>query len=87
MAISETTLKDTILFLIEEQNKKGGVNGKPIRHLKLDDGYDPKKAVAALEGLVERGERPLHRRDRGGDRQRHDRGGHQENAHTFGRPF
>jgi hypothetical protein len=28
MAISETTLKDTILFLIDEQNKKGGVLGK-----------------------------------------------------------
>ena len=27
MAISETTLKDTMLFLIDEQNKKGGVNG------------------------------------------------------------
>src|ERR1700675_1753051 len=30
MAISETTLKDTILFLIDEQNKKGGVLGKKI---------------------------------------------------------
>jgi len=28
MAISETTLKDTILFLIDEQNKKGGVLGQ-----------------------------------------------------------
>ena len=28
MAISETTLKDTMLFLIEEQNKKGGLLGK-----------------------------------------------------------
>jgi urea transport system substrate-binding protein len=28
MAISETTLKDTVLMLIEEQNKKGGVLGK-----------------------------------------------------------
>ena len=27
MAISETTLKDTVLFLIDEQNKKGGVLG------------------------------------------------------------
>ena len=27
MAISETTLKDTVLMLIEEQNKKGGVMG------------------------------------------------------------
>src|SRR5271154_3459246 len=30
MAISETTLKDTILFLIDEQNKKGGVLGKKL---------------------------------------------------------
>ena len=28
MAISETTLKDTMLMLIEEQNKKGGLLGK-----------------------------------------------------------
>src|SRR3989442_8574581 len=30
MAISETTLKDTILFLIDEQNKKGGRPGKDL---------------------------------------------------------
>src|SRR5260221_9955614 len=30
MAISETTLKDTILFLVDEQNKKGGVLGKKL---------------------------------------------------------
>ena len=28
MAISETTLKDTVLMLIDEQNKKGGILGK-----------------------------------------------------------
>ena len=28
MAISETTLKDVMLMLIDEQNKKGGVLGK-----------------------------------------------------------
>src|SRR5215831_14767899 len=28
MAISETTLKDVMLMLIEEQNKKGGILGK-----------------------------------------------------------
>ena len=28
MAISETTLKDTVLMLVEEQNKKGGLLGK-----------------------------------------------------------
>src|ERR1700721_2061429 len=30
MAISETTLKDTVLFMIDEQNKKGGVLGKKL---------------------------------------------------------
>src|SRR5215467_2722761 len=30
MAISETTLKDTILMLIEQQNKKGGLLGKKL---------------------------------------------------------
>src|SRR5688500_11978806 len=30
MAISESTLKDTVLFLIDEQNKKGGVLGKEL---------------------------------------------------------
>src|SRR6476619_2168621 len=30
MAISETTLKDTVLFLIDEQNKKGGVLGMKL---------------------------------------------------------
>src|SRR3954449_13364478 len=30
MAISETTLKDTVLFLIDGQNKKGGVLGKKL---------------------------------------------------------
>ena len=33
MAISETTLKDTMLFLIDEQNKKGGVLGKKLEAL------------------------------------------------------
>ena len=30
MAISETTLKDTMLMLIEQQNTKGGLLGKQI---------------------------------------------------------
>ncbi|MEN0119645.1 MAG: transporter substrate-binding protein, partial [Agrobacterium cavarae] len=30
MAISETTLKDAMLMLIDEQNKKGGVLGKKL---------------------------------------------------------
>src|SRR3977135_2341135 len=36
MAISETTLKDTMLFLIAEQNKKGGVMGKKLEAVVVD---------------------------------------------------
>jgi urea transport system substrate-binding protein len=36
MAISETTLKDTVLMLIEEQNKKGGVMGKKLEAVVVD---------------------------------------------------
>ncbi|NOY73565.1 MAG: urea ABC transporter substrate-binding protein [Gammaproteobacteria bacterium] len=36
MAISETTLKDTMLMLIEGQNKKGGVLGKKLEAVVVD---------------------------------------------------
>lgn len=36
MAISETTLKDTILMLVDEQNKKGGLLGKQIEAVVVD---------------------------------------------------
>src|ERR1700690_328755 len=36
MAISETTLKDTVLFMIDEQNKKGGVLGKKLEAVVVD---------------------------------------------------
>ena len=36
MAISETTLKDVMLMLVEEQNKKGGVLGRPIEAVVVD---------------------------------------------------
>ena len=36
MAISETTLKDTVLMMIEEQNKKGGVLGKKLEPVVVD---------------------------------------------------
>ncbi len=36
MAISETTLKDTILVLVDEQNKKGGLLGKEIEAVVVD---------------------------------------------------
>ncbi len=36
MAISETTLKDTVLMMIEEQNKKGGLLGKQLEPVVVD---------------------------------------------------
>ncbi len=36
MAISETTLKDTVLMLVEEQNKKGGLLGKELEAVVVD---------------------------------------------------
>lgn len=36
MAISETTLKDTVQMLVDEQNKKGGVLGKKIEAVFVD---------------------------------------------------
>ena len=36
MAISETTLKDTVLMLVDEQNKKGGVLGKKLEAVVVD---------------------------------------------------
>ncbi|MGH3642630.1 MAG: urea ABC transporter substrate-binding protein [Mycobacterium sp.] len=36
MAISETTLKDTVLMLVAEQNKKGGLLGRPLEAVVVD---------------------------------------------------
>jgi urea transport system substrate-binding protein len=36
MAISETTLKDTVLMLVDEQNKKGGLLGKKLEAVVVD---------------------------------------------------
>lgn len=36
MAISETTLKDTVLMMVDEQNKKGGIMGKELEAVVVD---------------------------------------------------
>ena len=36
MAISETTLKDTVLMMVEEQNAKGGLLGKKLEAVVVD---------------------------------------------------
>ena len=40
MAISETTLKDTVLMLIEKQNKAGGLLGKKLEAVVVDPASD-----------------------------------------------
>jgi urea transport system substrate-binding protein len=40
MAISETTLKDVMLMLVEEQNKKGGLLGKKLEAVVVDPASD-----------------------------------------------
>lgn len=40
MAISETTLKDTVLMLVEEQNARGGVLGRPLQAVVVDPASD-----------------------------------------------
>src|SRR3954453_21367992 len=53
MAISETTLKDTVLMLIAEQNKKGGLLGKKLQAVVVDPASDwplfAEKAAQLLE--------------------------------------
>src|SRR5688572_21406936 len=40
MAISETTLKDTILMMVEEQNRKGGLLGRKLQAVVVDPASD-----------------------------------------------
>jgi len=53
MAISETTLKDTVLMMIDAQNKKGGVLGKKLQAVVVDPASDwplfAEKAAQLLE--------------------------------------
>src|SRR6202789_1732086 len=53
MAISETTLKDTVLMMIDAQNKKGGLMGKKLQAVVVDPASDwplfAEKAAQLLE--------------------------------------
>ena len=53
MAISETTLKDTMLMLIDKQNAKGGINGEKLVPVVVDPASDwPLFAEKARELLT-----------------------------------
>ena len=52
MAISETTLKDTILMMIDAQNKKGGLLGRKLQAVVVDPASDwPRFAEKAAQLL------------------------------------
>ncbi|WP_299841191.1 urea ABC transporter substrate-binding protein [uncultured Paracoccus sp.] len=56
MAISETTLKDTVLMLVEQQNAKGGLLGKQIEAVVVDPASDwPLFAEKARELISDQG--------------------------------
>ncbi|MDB5553189.1 MAG: periplasmic binding domain protein, partial [Rhizobium sp.] len=54
MAISETTLKDAMLMLVEEQNKKGGVLGKKIEAVVVDPASDWPLFAEKARDLIEK---------------------------------
>ena len=56
MAISETTLKDTILMLVEDQNKKGGVLGKQLEAVVVDPASNWPLFAEKARGLIEKDE-------------------------------
>src|SRR5580700_1032283 len=54
MAISETTLKDTILMMIDEQNKKGGLLGKKLEPVVVDPASDWPLFAEKAQELLEK---------------------------------
>ena len=53
MAISETTLKDVMLMLVEQQNEKGGLLGKQIEPVVVDIASDWPLAAEKARELIE----------------------------------
>jgi urea transport system substrate-binding protein len=54
MAISETSLKDTVLMMIDEQNKKGGLLGKKLEAVVVDPASDWPLFAEKARQLLER---------------------------------
>jgi len=53
MAISETTLKDTVLMMVEEQNKAGGLLGKELEAVVVDPASDWPLFAEKMRELIE----------------------------------
>jgi len=48
-----TGMKAGLEAAFEEANRKGGVHGRKIRLLSVDDGYEPSKSIAATRKLID----------------------------------
>ena len=48
-----TGMKAGLTAAFEEVNKKGGVHGRKLKLISVDDGYEPSKSIAATKKLIE----------------------------------
>ena len=48
-----TGMKAGLTAAFEEINKKGGVHGRKLKLVSVDDGYEPEKSIAATKKLIE----------------------------------
>jgi branched-chain amino acid transport system substrate-binding protein len=46
-------MKEGLLAAFDEANRKGGVHGRKIKLISVDDGYEPSKSIAATRKLIE----------------------------------
>ncbi|MGE0564083.1 MAG: ABC transporter substrate-binding protein [Pseudolabrys sp.] len=50
-----TGMRDGLLAAFAEANAAGGVQGRKIELMSLDDGYEPKKSIEATRALIDKG--------------------------------
>lgn len=50
-----TGMRDGILAAFDEINRAGGVQGRKLELVSVDDGYEPRKAIEATKKLIEQG--------------------------------
>ncbi len=46
-------MRDGILAAFAEVNKAGGVKGRKLELMSIDDGYEPNKSIEATKKLIE----------------------------------
>jgi branched-chain amino acid transport system substrate-binding protein len=56
MAGGSKHVRDGMLMRVEEINQQGGIHGRKIKLIVEDNGYDPRKAMLAMQKLVTRDE-------------------------------